>query len=97
MAPAPAAVATGSQPPSRRSFYALWAAVWILSTLLLVNLWQQQRPATHPFTQEDIDAAVLRTLEPDFQLAECFGDDSTSACRFAGDCRLAGALGGDDG
>ena len=38
--------------------------------------------------------AVLRTLEPDFQLAECFGDDSTSACRFAGDCRLAGALGG---
>lgn len=38
--------------------------------------------------------AVLRTLEPDFQLAECFGDDGSSACRFTGACRLADALGG---
>ncbi len=34
--------------------------------------------------------AVVRTMEPDFELAECFGNDS--ACLLTGSCRLAGVL-----
>ncbi|UCV00341.1 S1C family serine protease [Acidovorax radicis] len=51
------------RPPSKRSWHALWAAVLVLTTLLAASLWQQQRPARAPITQDDIDAAVLRTLE----------------------------------
>ena len=35
----------------------------VLSALLLASVWMQQRPAPRKITQEDIDAAVLRTLE----------------------------------
>ena len=59
--PAPAA-APRSNPP-RRQVQALWAVVMVLMALLATSLWQQQRPADRKITQEDIDAAVLRTLE----------------------------------
>ena len=48
---------------SRRQLRALWAAIVLLCLLLAASLWQQQRPAQRKITQEDIDAAVLRTLE----------------------------------
>lgn len=48
---------------SRRHLHALWALIALLATLLLYSLWLHQRPAAHRITQEDIDAAVLRTLE----------------------------------
>ncbi len=49
--------------PSRRHLQALWATVALLAVLLVASLWQHQRPASRQITQEDIDAAVLRTLE----------------------------------
>lgn len=45
-----------------RSPYATWAALAMLAALLLVTVWQGQRPVAAPITQKDIDAAVLRTL-----------------------------------
>ncbi len=36
--------------------------------------------------------AVVRSIEPDFDLVECFA--TGSQCTLAGHCRLAGALGG---
>ncbi|CAN7286469.1 S1C family serine protease [Acidovorax sp. Leaf78] len=58
--PTPAASAVAL---SRRHLHSLWAVIALLSALLAVSLWVQQRPAPHRITQEDIDAAVLRTLE----------------------------------
>ena len=48
---------------SRRHARALWSAIALLCALLVASLWLHQRPAPHRITQEDIDAAVLRTLE----------------------------------
>ncbi|EJE53287.1 trypsin-like serine protease with C-terminal PDZ domain containing protein [Acidovorax sp. CF316] len=48
---------------SRRNLYALWAAVLLLAALLLTSVWQSQRTVPRKLTQEDIDKAVLRTLE----------------------------------
>ena len=48
---------------SRRHLRTLWAVVLLLTALLITSLWQHQRPAARKITQEDIDAAVLRTLE----------------------------------
>ncbi len=48
---------------SRRHLRTLWAVVLLLTALLIASLWQHQRPAARKITQEDIDAAVLRTLE----------------------------------
>ncbi|MFN4117227.1 S1C family serine protease [Acidovorax sp.] len=69
---APAVQAEAAQPPHpphasaplpRRHLQALWAVVVLLSVLLAASLWQNQRPPARKITQEDIDAAVLRTLE----------------------------------
>lgn len=49
--------------PSRRQLHGLWAATALLAALLAASLWLHQRPPPHRITQEDIDAAVLRTLE----------------------------------
>jgi len=40
----------------------MWAAMALLSALLLASVWQQGVSASRAFTQKDIDAAVLRTL-----------------------------------
>ncbi|MFN7155195.1 MAG: S1C family serine protease [Acidovorax sp.] len=48
---------------SRRHLRTLWVVVALLTALLIASLWQHQRPAARKITQEDIDAAVLRTLE----------------------------------
>ena len=58
--PTPAASAVA---PSRRHLHSLWAVIALLSALLAASLGLHQRPAPHRITQEDIDAAVLRTLE----------------------------------
>ena len=57
-----------SAPPAaaslpRRQLQGLWAMIVLLSALLVASLWLHQRPAPQKITQEDIDAAVLRTLE----------------------------------
>ncbi|MFY3384291.1 trypsin-like peptidase domain-containing protein [Paracidovorax sp. MALMAid1276] len=57
----PSGATAGPQP--RRQLQALWAMVLVLSALLVASLWQQQRPTTRKITQDDIDAAVLRTLQ----------------------------------
>ncbi len=57
------AAQSSAQSPSNRPLYALWAAVLVLATLLAASQWQLQRTAPAPLTQQDIDAAVLRTLE----------------------------------
>lgn len=36
---------------------------------------------------------VVRTIEPDFALVECF-DDASNGCTLTGDCRLAGVIAG---
>jgi S1-C subfamily serine protease len=41
----------------------LWAVVLLLAVLLITSVWLQQQPAARKITQEDIDAAVLRTLQ----------------------------------
>ena len=50
-------------PVSRRHLQGLWAVVLLLAALLVANLWLNPRTAPRKITQEDIDAAVLRTLE----------------------------------
>lgn len=50
-------------PVSRRHLQGLWAVVLLLAALLVANLWLTPRNAPRKITQEDIDAAVLRTLE----------------------------------
>ncbi|CAN7275096.1 trypsin-like peptidase domain-containing protein [Acidovorax sp. LjRoot38] len=61
--PNPATKPVAGTALSRRHLYALWALIALLTTLLLYSLWLHQRPAAQRITQEDIDAAVLRTLE----------------------------------
>ena len=50
-------------PVSRRHLQGLWAVVLLLAALLVASLWLNPRTAPRKITQEDIDAAVLRTLE----------------------------------
>ena len=47
----------------RNRLSALWAAVVLLTALLLASLWLHPGVAPRRITQDDIDAAVLRTLE----------------------------------
>src|SRR3989344_3691130 len=61
--PNPATKPVAGTALSRRHLYAPGALVALLATLLLYSLWLHQRPAAQRITQEDIDAAVLRTLE----------------------------------
>lgn len=61
---AAAATAPAAHPPAvRRQLLALWAMVLLLAALLAASAWQQRNPTARRITQEDIDAAVLRTLE----------------------------------
>ncbi|MBV7427407.1 MULTISPECIES: S1C family serine protease [unclassified Acidovorax] len=60
--PAPAATAGGTT-LSRRHVRGLWTMIALLGALLIASLWLHQGPAPRRITQEDIDAAVLRTLE----------------------------------
>ena len=48
---------------SRRHLYALWATLLLLAALLITSVWLNQRTASRKLTQDDIDQAVLRTLE----------------------------------
>ena len=48
---------------SRRQLRSLWGVIALLAALLSASLWLHQRPAPQRITQDDIDAAVLRTLE----------------------------------
>ncbi len=48
---------------SRRHLYALWATLLLLAALLITSVWLNQRTAPRKLTQDDIDQAVLRTLE----------------------------------
>ena len=76
-----------TQLPSKRSWYALWAAVLVLATLLASNLWQQHQHPASAITQEDIDAAVLRTLEattPPSAAARAFEAIEPSVVRVVG-------------
>jgi S1-C subfamily serine protease len=53
-----------SYPPAlKRQLVALWAIVVLLAALLAASAWQHSRTAPRKITQDDIDAAVLRTLE----------------------------------
>ena len=63
--PAASAQATTTQATTlpRRQLHSLWAVIALLAALLIASLWLQQRPAPQRITQDDIDAAVLRTLE----------------------------------
>ena len=68
---APVAAPSLSQPAgrsqavtlSRRNLYALWGALLLLAALLVTSVWLNQRSVPRKLTQEDIDQAVLRTLE----------------------------------
>ena len=61
---APQVAAAPPQPRQNRQWVALWALVFVLAATLSANLWMQwQHPAARRITQDDIDAAVLRTLE----------------------------------
>lgn len=37
---------------------------------------------------------VVRSVEPDFRMVECFGKSGVNDCRLDGQCRLSGILGG---
>lgn len=45
-----------------RSPRMVWAALALVTVLLLLSIWQGHRPLPKAITQKDIDAAVLRTL-----------------------------------
>jgi S1-C subfamily serine protease len=60
---ASAATLPGATSISRRHLRTLWSVVLLLTVLLGTSLWLHQRPPDRKTTQEDIDAAVLRTLE----------------------------------
>ena len=49
--------------PSASDPRVLWAAISLLAAALLLVVGLQLRPGAHRLTQEDIDAAVLKTLE----------------------------------
>jgi serine protease Do len=57
------ATPTGATSISKRHLRTLWSVVLLLTALLVTSLWLHQRPTDRKITQEDIDAAVLRTLE----------------------------------
>lgn len=57
------ATPTGVTGISKRHLRTLWSVVLLLTALLVASLWLHQRPNDRKITQEDIDAAVLRTLE----------------------------------
>ena len=71
---APEAPATGASPAAAPGHWrqmlaraavnprAMWAALALLGALLLASLWQQTRAGARALTQQDIDAAVLHTL-----------------------------------
>jgi S1-C subfamily serine protease len=62
--PQDAAQATATHAPAvRRQLWALWAIVVLLAALLVASAWHNSRSPARKITQEDIDAAVLRTLE----------------------------------
>lgn len=64
--PQEAAQATAAAPHSaavRRQLWALWTIVVLLAALLVASAWHNSRSTTRKITQDDIDAAVLRTLE----------------------------------
>lgn len=48
---------------SGRQMYLLWAVVGLLALLLAISFSLSLRPAARPLTQDDINAAVLKTLE----------------------------------
>ncbi len=65
---APAAPTAGPAPTSRFSFSAssprlLWAAIVLLAILLTFSLALSMRPGQRRLTQEDINAAVMKTME----------------------------------
>lgn len=65
-APAAPAATSGAEmqaTTARRQLRSLWAVTTLLGALLIASLWLHRQPAPHRVTQEDIDAAVLRTLE----------------------------------
>ncbi len=58
------ATAAAPHPPAvRRQLWALWTIVLLLAALLAASAWQHRNPTARKITQDDIDAAVLRTLE----------------------------------
>ena len=61
--PSNAAAIAGSVVISQRQMRMLWAAFLLLAALLVASAWQRQQAPARQITQEDIDAAVLRTLE----------------------------------
>ena len=61
---APQATAAAPHAPAvRRQLWALWTIVVLLAALLVASAWHNSRSTTRKITQDDIDAAVLRTLE----------------------------------
>jgi S1-C subfamily serine protease len=63
---APAAPSPGSAPASRLSASSprlLWSAIVLLALLLAVTLALSLRPGPRKLTQEDINAAVMKTME----------------------------------
>ncbi len=60
---AQAAAAAPHAPTVRRQLWALWTIVVLLAALLVASAWHNSRSTTRKITQDDIDAAVLRTLE----------------------------------
>jgi S1-C subfamily serine protease len=67
-APGAAPLETGRRPWRKRLAQAwvnprwMWAAMALLSALLLASVWQNRLHGPRALTQKDIDAAVLRTL-----------------------------------
>ncbi|SEA37976.1 Trypsin-like peptidase domain-containing protein [Acidovorax soli] len=61
--PTAALTATTLPTAAHRRLPALWAAVVVLTALLLASLWLHPGAVPRRITQGDIDAAVLRTLE----------------------------------
>ena len=62
----PAALPTGLARPSRFSASSprmLWTAILVLATLLAVSIALSLRPGQRRLTQEDINAAVMKTIE----------------------------------
>lgn len=48
---------------SPHNIYVLWSVVGVLALLLGISLFMSTRPGAHRLTQDDINAAVLKTLE----------------------------------
>ncbi len=59
----PCTATTATTIAPRNRLRALWAAVVVLTALLLASPWLHPGAAPRRITQDDIDAAVLRTLE----------------------------------